>query len=173
MSQSTATEVTQLASNQILFFSWCCCCVNVVLLHESLMIFACRNEMCDHESDDENKEQETTYNKPPSDGVSRLRAGQFSNNLHATWIIKVVSILYTHYNSVNHIPSKGRPWMLCSMGGVGQARLHSATWLCNAQWNRLILCAEALIECFSCSFWEQFAALKLKHACTLVCCCNW
>ena len=48
--------------------------INVLLLHESLMIVACRNEMCDQESDDESKEQEATYDKPPSECVSR---GQF------------------------------------------------------------------------------------------------
>ena len=49
--------------------------------------------MCNHESDDENKEQETTYDKPLSDDVSKPRAGQFSNNLHTyvNNIIKVVS----------------------------------------------------------------------------------
>ena len=46
------------------------------------MIVACRNEMCDHESDGENKEQETTHDKHLSDDVSKPRAGQFSNNLH-------------------------------------------------------------------------------------------
>ena len=56
--------------------------VNVALLHESLMIVACRNEMCDHESDGENKEQETTHDKHLSDDVSKPRARQFSNNLH-------------------------------------------------------------------------------------------
>ena len=48
--------------------------INVLLLHESLMIVACRNEMRDQESDDEIKEQETIYNKPPGDDLSR---GQF------------------------------------------------------------------------------------------------
>ena len=62
--------------------------------HESLMIVACRNKMCGHESDDE---QETIYDKPLSDGVLRLRRGQFSNDLHCyvNNIIKVVSITYT------------------------------------------------------------------------------
>ena len=43
------------------------------------MVVACRNENCDHESDDESNEQETTYDKPQNDDVSR---GQFSNYLH-------------------------------------------------------------------------------------------
>ena len=56
------------------------------------MIVACRNEVCDHENDDKNKEQETTHDKPLSDDVSKSRAGQFSNNLHSyVNIIKVVS----------------------------------------------------------------------------------
>ena len=42
------------------------------------MIFVCRNEVCDRESDDENKEQEATHDKPPSDDVSKPRPGQFS-----------------------------------------------------------------------------------------------
>ena len=46
-------------------------------------------------------------------------------------------------------------------GGEGQAHVHSAS---NAQWNRLILYAIALIECFLCCFWELFGSLKLKHA---------
>ena len=48
------------------------------------MITACRNEMREHEGDDESKEEETTYDKLQSDGVSRLRAGQFSNNSKCT-----------------------------------------------------------------------------------------
>ena len=56
------------------------------------MIITCRNEVCDHESDDENKEQETTYDEPPNADISKPRAGQFSNNLHSyVNIIKVVS----------------------------------------------------------------------------------
>lgn len=37
--------------------------------------------MRDHASDDESKEQETTYDKPQNDDVLRLRTGQFSNDL--------------------------------------------------------------------------------------------
>lgn len=51
------------------------------------MIVACRNEMRDHESDGEIKEQETTYEKPLNDGVHRLRTGQFSNNPYCYVII--------------------------------------------------------------------------------------
>ena len=39
-------------------------------------------------------------------------------------------------------------------GGVGQANMHSVIWWCNVQWNRLIPCTAALIECFLCSFRE-------------------
>ena len=48
------------------------------------MIVACRNENCDHVRDDESKEQETTYDKPQNDDVSRVRTGQFSNNSKCT-----------------------------------------------------------------------------------------
>ena len=77
------------------------------------MIVACRNEMCDHESDGENKEQETTHDKHLSDDVSKPRAGQFSNNLHSyvNNIIKVILLLpYSYYYSMN---SKARFQMLC------------------------------------------------------------
>lgn len=59
------------------------------------MVVACRNENCDHESDDEIKEQETTYDKPQNDDVSRVRTGQFSNYLHC------------YVNNIK-FPSKGR-----------------------------------------------------------------
>ena len=101
--QSPATEVTHLALNQPSSVA-IVIKVNVVSLHESLMITACRNEICDRESDDENKEQETTYDKPPSDDISKPRAGQFSNNLHSyvNNIMKVVSNT-TYSYSMNHI----------------------------------------------------------------------
>lgn len=86
-------------SNQPPFFSSVAVVikVNVALLHESLMIVACRNEMCDYWSDDE---QETTQDKP-SDDVSKPRAGQFSNS-YVDNIIRVYIYLSAIIHCRNH-----------------------------------------------------------------------